>query len=250
VRELSAVDGDAPFAVKPAIKEDFLHATKAKAWRADSRAELQTRFEQAADVVGPGEVMIQELIPGDGRQQFACCAFAKHGDLIATMVVRRRRQHPQEFGRASTFVETVDLRLLEQLSARILGAIGYSGLAELEYKRDPRTGQFKLLDFNARTWGYHTLGFGAGVDFPYMQFAEQVGEAVMRCRAQVGVRWVRLVTDLPVGLSEIYHRRLRVRSYLRSLTGAHVESVFTSEDPLPAVAELALIPYLAHRRGF
>src|SRR5207245_10693964 len=123
-------------------------------------------------------VMIQDLIPGDGRQQFAYCAFFKGGRAVGSMVVRRRRQHSPEFGRASTFVETIELPLLEQLSERFLRAIDYYGLVELEYKLDPRNGEYKLLDVNARTWGYHTLGPGAGVDFPYMLFADKVGEQV------------------------------------------------------------------------
>ncbi len=248
--DLRTVDGDPPFVVKPAIKEDFLHATKSKAWRANNRTELRTRFEQAAELVGPGEVMIQELIPGDGRHQFACCAFVKDGDMVATMVARRSRQHPPEFGRASTFVETVDIPQLEQLSGKLLGSIRYDGLAELEYKLDPRTQKFKLLDFNARTWGYHTLGMGAGVDFPHLQFSDQIGEPVTPCRARVGTRWVRLITDVPTALREIYHGRLHPRPYLRSLATAHVEAVLSRDDPLPALAELALIPYLAVRRGF
>jgi D-aspartate ligase len=248
--DLTDVDADPPFVVKPAIKEDFLYATKAKAWRANDREELQDRFERAARLVRPGGVMIQELVPGDGRNQFACCAFVKNGEMIATMLARRRRQHPPEFGRASTFVETVDLPELEEISGRFFGAIRYSGLAELEYKLDPRTGEFKLLDFNARTWGYHTLGSAAGIDFPYLQFADQMGVPVRRCRARVGTRWVRVVTDLPTALTEIHRGRLRPRAYIRSLTTANAEAVFSTTDPLPGLAELALIPYLAYKRGF
>lgn len=59
----------------------------------------------------PGEAMVQELIPGDGRQQFSYCAFFKQGRAIGSMVAQRRRQHPPEFGRASTFVEPIDLPL-------------------------------------------------------------------------------------------------------------------------------------------
>ena len=81
-------------------------------------------------------------------------------------MAQRWRQHPPEFGRASTFVETIDLPLLENLSERFLKAINYYGLVELEYKLDPRDGQYKLLDVNARTWGYHSLGQRAGVGFP------------------------------------------------------------------------------------
>jgi D-aspartate ligase len=248
--QLSDIDLDPPFVVKPSVKEDFLRATKAKAWRANSWDELGARFEQAAALVGPGQVMIQELIPGDGRRQFACCAFVKAGEMLATMVACRRRQHPPEFGRASTFVETVDIPELEQLSAQFFSAIRYSGLAELEYKLDPRTDEFKLLDFNARTWGYHTLGYAAGIDFPYLQFADQIGQPTPPARAQVGRRWIRLVTDLPTALTEIRHDRLGLRVYLRSLTTADAEAVFSLNDPLPTLAELALVPYLVCKRGF
>ncbi len=248
--ELENIDGEPPFVIKPAIKEHFIYSTKAKAWRANNRNELREMFQRAAALVGPGEVMIQSLIPGDGRQQFAYCAFYKEGKALGSMVVRRARQHPPEFGRSSTYVETIDLPQLEVLSVRFLQAINYYGLVELEYKLDPRDQQYKLLDVNGRTWGYHTLGPGAGVDFPYMLYADQMGEPVETMRGRAGVRWIRLITDLPTGFVEIFGGRQNLWAYLRTLTGFHVESVFSREDPLPGLVELALIPYLAVKRGF
>jgi D-aspartate ligase len=248
--ELEQIRTEPPLALKPAIKEHFFYATKAKAWRANNRSELRELFQRAAAQVGPAEVMIQDLIPGDGRQQFAYCAFFKEGRAVGSMVVRRNRQHPPEFGRASTFVETIELPILEQLSERFLRAINYYGLVELEYKLDPRDGQYKLLDVNARTWGYHTLGPGSGVDFPYMVFADQVGQQVESRRARAGVRWIRLVTDLPTGIHQILNGHLEWRAYFRSLKSFQVEAVFSREDPLPGLAELALLPYLSLKRGF
>src|SRR5260370_2124205 len=135
--------------------------------------------------------MIQELIRGDGRHQLAYCAFLKGGRGGGRVVGRRNRQHPPECGRGSTFVETIELPLLEQLSERFLRAIDYYGLVELEYKLDPRDGQYKLLDVNGRTWGYHTLGPGAAVDFPSMLFADPVGKQVEPSRARPGVTLIR-----------------------------------------------------------
>ena len=60
-------------------------------------------------------------------------------------------------------------------SQRFLKAVDYHGLAELECKRDPRDGPAKLLDVNARTWGYHSIGTAAGVDFPYLLYRDQLG---------------------------------------------------------------------------
>ena len=250
VDELDQIPVDAPLALKPAIKEHFIYATRAKAWRANTREELRELFARASVHVGSGEVMIQDLIPGGGEQQFAYCAFYKGGRSLASMVVRRRRQHPHEFGRASTFVAAIELPILETLSERFLRSIDYYGLVELEYKLDPRDGQYKLLDVNGRTWGYHTLGSGAGVDFPYLLFADQMGEAVEPRRGRAGVSWIRLVTDLPTGLVEVLKRRLDWREYLRTLKNAQVEAVFNREDPLPGLMELLLIPYLSVKRGF
>jgi predicted ATP-grasp superfamily ATP-dependent carboligase len=246
--ELDEIHADAPFVIKPAIKEHFFYRTKAKAWRADSTIELKKLFQKAMDQVGPGEVMIQELIPGDGRHQFAYCAFFKDEQALGSMVVRRTRQHPREFGRASTFVETVNLPILEELSLLFLRAIGYYGLVELEYKLDPRNGEYKLLDVNGRTWGYHTLGFSAGVDFPYLLFADQAGNHVEPCRGRVGASWVRLVTDLPAGAMDVLFGSHDLCAYINSLRNCGTEAVFSREDPLPFFAELFLLPYFVVKK--
>ena len=239
-----------PFAIKPAIKEHFFYATKAKAWCANSHSELRTLFEKASELAGDGEIMVQELIPGGGSQQFSYCAFFRNGAAVGKMVVRRTRQHPLQFGRASTYVETVDIPLLEELSERFLRAIDYYGLVELEYKLDPRDSQYKLLDVNARTWGYHSLGAKAGVDFSYMLYSDQVGLPVSICKGRPGVAWVRTTTDLPAAMMGMLSGETNLKGYLRSLRNCNVEAVFSASDPLPGLAEVALIPYLALKRGF
>jgi len=249
VADLDLIDKEPPYAIKPAIKEHFFYATRAKAWRANTRAELKHLFHKASKEVGSGEVMVQDIIPGDGRHQFAYCAFFKSGNAIGSMLTRRTRQHPREFGRASTFVETLDVPGITDASIRFLREISYYGLVEMEYKFDARDEQYKLLDVNGRTWGYHSLGCGAGVDFPYLLFSDVMGEQVEACTARTGVSWVRLTTDLPMGLLDIVQGRQNVRGYLHSLKQADLEAVFCRDDPAPAVAELALLPYIYAKRA-
>ena len=239
-----------PFAIKPAIKEHFSYTTKAKAWRANSYSELRTLFRKASEFMPPGEIMVQELIPGGGSHQFSYCAFFRGGEAVGRMVACRRRQHPLQFGRASTYVETVDIPVLEELSERFLQAIDYYGLVEVEYKLDPRDSQYKLLDVNARTWGYHTLGARAGVDFSYLLYCDQVGLPVAPSFGRPGLAWVRTMTDVPAALVAILKGDSGWRAYLRSLRRCNVEAVFSARDPLPSVAEVVLIPYLAVKRGF
>jgi predicted ATP-grasp superfamily ATP-dependent carboligase len=239
-----------PVALKPAIKEHFVYATKAKAWRADDLQQLLELYDKAAAQVGGGEIMIQDLVPGDGTHQFAYCALFKDGTSIAKMHACRRRQHPAEFGRASTYVETIEMPELEALAEKFLRAISFYGLVEVEFKRDPRDGRLKLLDVNARTWGYHTLGRSAGVDFPYLLFADQVGQTIEPCAASSGVSWVRLATDIPTAMVELLKGRLNIGQYVKSLWQARTESVFAMDDLAPGMIELGLIPYLFIKRGF
>jgi len=251
IDQLSELDGlTPPFAIKPAIKEHFLYATKAKAWCAKSHAQLRELFKKASELVSPGEIMVQEVIPGGGTQQFAYCVFFRNGKAVGKMVAQRRRQHPLQFGRASTYVETVDVPVLEEFSERFLRKIDYYGLAELEYKLDPRDSQYKLLDVNARTWGYHSLGESAGVDFSYMLYADQLGMPVPESMGRPGVGWMRTTTDIPAAMCALVAGDVDFRSYLRSLRNCSADAVFSLKDPLPGLAEIALIPYLAIKRGF
>ena len=247
--DLAAIEVDNPVVLKPAIKEHFFYATHAKAWRANTPAELLAAFRRATRIMSASEVIIQEMIPGGGEQQYAYCTFFREGCPVASMTVRRRRQHPSDFGIASTYVETISLPELTKPSCRFLAAIDYYGLVELEYKRDPRGGVCKLLDVNARTWGYHSLGSAAGVDFPYLLFRDQIGAPVEEAHARPGVRWIRLSTDVPTALRDIRAGRLRPGEYLRSLRGEHAEAVFSINDLRPGLYEIALLPYLAVKRG-
>jgi D-aspartate ligase len=248
--DLERVDGHFPVALKPAIKEHFFYATKVKAWRANSPAELRELYRCALRHIPPEEIMIQDLIPGTGACQYAFCSFFKQGSSIAKLIACRRRQHPLEFGRSSTYVETVDVPLLEEYSERFLRAINYYGLVEVEYKCDPRDGQYRLLDINGRTWGYHTIGQLAGVDFPYLLFADQLNEPVASCTGRAGVRWIRLLTDLPTGVVGILSGQIEGGAYLESIRNFDEEAVFSAEDPLPGMMEITLLPYLYLKRGF
>jgi D-aspartate ligase len=250
IRDLEQIGDRMPLVIKPAIKEHFIYATKVKAWRADTREELAARFRQAETVLPPGEIMIQDLIPGGSQQLFGYCAFFKEGRAVATMVTRYGRQHPPQFGRSCTFVETVELPILEELAQRFLRRMDYYGLVEIEFKLDPRDAQYKLLDVNARTWGYHKLGAAAGVDFPHLLFADQLGEEVQPARARPGMSWIRLITDLPGGIANLVRGRLRFLPFVKSVLQSDTDAVFSFDDPLPSIAETALIPYLIHKRGF
>lgn len=242
--ELPSLYSQLPLAIKPAIKENFFYVTGAKAWRANSPAELQALYAKAASKIRTEEILLQEIIPGGGTEQYSYCAFVQNGRPHSTLTARRLRQRPYEFGRAATYVETVDAPEIEELSERFLRAIDYHGIVEIEFKRDFRDGLFKLLDVNARAWGFHGIGKGCGVDFSYAMYADRIQKPTEPARALPGVGWLRVTTDVPTALTDLVCGRLSPRDYLQSLSATRVEAVFDWKDLRPTLAEIILLPYL------
>ena len=238
-----------PVILKPAVKDSINRLTTAKAWRADSREELLALYEDACKLVPRDTIMVQEFVPGGGEAQFSYAALCRDGTVLAEMTARRMRQYPSEIGRASTYVETVERPEVIDPARRLLARMRLTGLAEVEFKLDPRDGRYKLLDINPRVWGWHTLGGAAGVDFPYLLWRLVAGERVPAVAARTGVAWLRLTTDLPTALPKLLRGRVPARPYLASLVRRpRAAAIFAADDPLPALLEVPLMVSLLVRR--
>ncbi len=246
--DAAAVDCAFPVILKPAVRESANPFTYDKAWRVDSREELLARYDEACGMIDPELIMLQELIPGGGECQFSFAAVCKDGIPVASITARRTRQYPMDFGRSSSYVESIEVPEVEDASHLLLAALSLDGLVEIEFKLDQRDGSYKLLDINPRVWGWHTLGRKAGADFPYLEWQLVHDEPVAKSQGRPGVKWIRGVTDLPVALREIRQKRLSLGSYLRSLRGSVEYAVLAADDPVPALLEVPLVSYVAWKR--
>ena len=159
------------------------------------------------------------------------------------MTARRHRQHPSDFGRASTFVETVDLPELAEPSIQFLEAVDYYGLVELEYKQDPRDGTLQAAGRQRADLGLsHARAVKRGSTSPTSSTATSSG-----CRWNPCAR----ATGRPLGPPG--HRRAQRRrrhpavgrgsvTTARTLRGIDTEAVFSLRDPLPGLYELRPAP--------
>jgi predicted ATP-grasp superfamily ATP-dependent carboligase len=239
--DLARLDCRFPLVLKPAMREQENPYTQAKAWRVDDWAELMARYDEAAALVGPHAVVLQEMIAGGGERQFSFAAVCDHGEPVASLVARRTRQYPIDFGYTSTFVEAIEEPAVEAAARRMLGAIGFTGLVEVEFKFDASDACFKILDINPRSWTWIGLGAAAGVDFPLIAWQMACGAAVTPVRAHPGAAWVHISRDLVAGCHEIWRGRRSLADYLKSFGRRLVFAAFAKDDPLPAFLELPLV---------
>jgi len=246
VDEAAELELEYPVILKPASGVIDNPISDVKVWIIEDREELLRRYVEASQFLPAGHVMIQEIIPGGGECQLSFASTCRDGEVLAYLTAERTRQMPPDFGRASTFVETVDIPEVVEPSQRIIADLRLTGLVEVEYKRDPRNGLVKLLDVNARAWGWHSIGAPAGVDFPYLAWQVAQGLEVEPATARPGVRWVRMSTDVPTFAKEILGRRMKLREYLKTFRPPLEGPLWAKDDPKPVFIE----PMILARRIF
>ncbi len=248
IEDLEEIDADFPLIVKPAVKARANRLTHDKAWKAGDRVELRRRYEDALRLLPADQIMIQDLIPGDGRYQLSYAGVMDRGRPVADVVARRLRQYPRHVGLHSTFVVSVEDGEVEQAAQRLVADLDYTGLIEIEFKRDPRDQSLNLLDINTRAWGWHTLGARSKVDFVHITWQLLQGIPVTPVRVPAGQTWMRLLTDALVAGQDIRSKHLSVREYVRLLARRHDPAVFAADDPLPALADGPRMAYLRWKR--
>lgn len=247
--ELASLQCEFPVILKPVLRRWCNRFTNEKAWYIGDRTSLLAGYDEACALVGPEIVMVQEFLPGWGEAQFSYAALCKDGRQIASIVARRTRQFPMDFGRLSTYVETVDDPGVVEPAVRLLESVSFTGIVEVEFKKDSRDGEYKVLDVNPRAWGWHTLAQRAGVDFPHLLWRLARGESVDEVRGETGKSWMRFTADLPMAIHEIMNGRLSVWDYLRSLRIPAESAIFAWDDPLPGLLELPSLASLLGKRA-
>jgi predicted ATP-grasp superfamily ATP-dependent carboligase len=152
------------------------------------------RLYRATEYLTSHPSLIQERIVGPGIGVFVLC---DHGRLLAVFAHRRLREKPPSGG-VSVLCESVavDPELRRQ-AVRLLGPLGWHGVAMMEYKQDHRTGTPVLMEVNGRFWGSLQLAVDAGVDFPFLSCQLALGERPdVPATYEVGVRSRWLLGDL------------------------------------------------------
>lgn len=210
----------------------------------ESPDELRETYH--ATVERHGRTILQEFIPA-GEERGVYTLYDGDGRLVRVTVQRRLRSHPPEGG-ASTYRETVSDPDLVEVADRLLGSIGWhSGVAMVEFRTDPRTGDPVLMEINPRLWGSLTLSVFAGVDFPNHLSRVALGEPVEPdLRYAVGVRSRDLFRDL---------QQLRQREDTATAVGEFFEPSprpcsydgLSWDDPLPTLGHCLYYSKHLHR---
>jgi protein-tyrosine-phosphatase/predicted ATP-grasp superfamily ATP-dependent carboligase len=242
-----------PVAVKPrrSYTLDSLH-DRGKVALVDSEVRLQVALDA---IKGREDHLVEAFFQGQG---VGVSLLAARGTVLYAFEHHRLTEGPA--GGSSLRVSApVDP---ERLAAcqRMLAELAYTGVAMFEFRRDPASGGWVLLEVNARFWGSLPLPLSLGLDFPYDLLRVLSGASVVAPPSYpVGVYGRNLLGDLfassqrlPAGTGAIAKGLVALREVLaivpQMLSGREHSDTYVRDDPSPGFAEVAHLVRTARQR--
>jgi D-aspartate ligase len=234
-----------PCLVKPTISHTFTKKFKKKLFKANNRLEL---LEMYSNLTSKGfRMMVQEDIHGEDRNLITLnTVFNDNSEPLVIFMHRRLRQNPPKYGVVALGESVWEPRIIDP-AIKLLKAIGFQGIAHVEFKLDPWTNDFKFIELNGRSYLSISLPTACGINLIYTAYRNAIGEKVpplknYKCIYECGVKWLDLPSYIEsiIKLREIKHVPLgqSVRPLLsRKLSFA----TLSRDDPAPLLMELIFL---------
>lgn len=225
-----------PCALKPVHSHAFARIYRnRKAFIAGSRKELRQLW---AETSLRGLTMVAtEIIPGGDDRLCSYYAYIdEDGRPLVELTKRKIRQYPTGFGLGSYEI-TDDAPDVRRAGAAFFRAAGIRGLANVEFKRDPRDGVLRLIECNHRFTASNELIRAAGIDLAWLSYARVAGLELPRLdRYRTDVTLWNPLRDLRGVVGPTIRGETTLASWLPGLLRRQILPVFAWDDPGPTLA--------------
>lgn len=227
-----------PCVLKPDDSRAFWTAFRAKVFVVQDAGELLARCAEAA-ALGLSLVAQEWVETRPGGFWSVASYLSPDGTPRGVFTGRKLEQWPPDFGTCCLADARWDPEIADA-GVRVLQALGYSGISEIEFVQDAATGRSLLLDVNTRAWKWIGLPVAAGVDLPLLAYRDAVGEPFDSGPQRDGARWTFLRDYVPLlraGAATVPEEQVTKDEWTALLAGrpsSLVDAVHDPDDPEPA----------------
>ncbi|MGH3309525.1 MAG: ATP-grasp domain-containing protein [Streptomyces sp.] len=222
-----------PWLLPPGLRSTTLVRTPSDA------CELYERSTQAGS-----QLLLQRCLPGGhGTDWFFHGYAAERGRFLLGGAGRKERSWPPRTGLTAVGTWLANPEV-EAAAARLAAYVDYRGILDLDFRLDPETGSYHLLDFNPRPGAqFRLFTDDAGVDVVRAQHLHLTGRQVPAQLGGPGRVFVAenyaLLSAAVAGASRVRDRdrdRILVRARAGGRDGRVERAWFSAEDPAPFFA--------------
>lgn len=195
------------------------------------------------------DYFIQELLPLKKTTRIiSFTAFSIHGEIKSHWIGEKVREHPIILGTATMSKSAFVPELYDKCVA-LLKALEYSGVSEIEFLKLDGDDKYYLIEMNPRTWLWVGLAKTCGVDYAMMIYYYLNGKDYnYPTKFEPDYYWVNPLTDIPYSVKGLLGGNYKLNEILKSYSKVKDFSVFKSNDLLPAMMMMILLPYIALKR--
>ncbi|MER6418823.1 ATP-grasp domain-containing protein [Streptomyces sp. NPDC001137] len=195
----------------------------------------------------PPPVLMQEYIPRQQAEDWITHLYCGPGGVPRVLFTGLKLRSWPPYAGVTTRALALSNPELAELADQLCRRIGYSGVADLDWRYDRRDGRYKLVDFNPRTGAQFRLFENVhGVDVVRAMYLDLTGREVPEGRQSEGRAFVAGQLDLA---SVAVWLRTEHRLPPDLLNRVAMERAWLCrDDPLPAVIEAIRFTGLVTRR--
>ena len=226
-----------PLIAKPLAKGGRFDAYfGARALRLDTEQDLLGRF---AEFPWGEPLLFQQFIAGADADIYFCLTWCdRNGDAKVHFTGRKVRSWPRGTGNTAS-ARPAKAPEVTAATLALFRAVGMRGLASLEFKQDPGSGDFYVIEPTIGRTDYQSgVAPANGVNIPYIAYLDLLGRPLGEMTpTPAPVLWVDRVNDTRAAQAAMQAGDLSADEYRRSLAGAKVYALRAGDDPMPYLVD-------------
>jgi len=145
-------------------------------------------------------MLFQEYVHGYADRMYTIGIYAnRNHDILGIFTGRKVRGFPPDIGDCIVGQsEEVPSELVEMVK-NIVKESDYHGIAEFEFKKDSRSGEFRFIEVNPRSWSWIGITPACDVSLPMIAYSDLIDDNDMSCKYSKActeeVKYVKLLQD-------------------------------------------------------
>ena len=179
-------------------------------------------------IINDQEYILQNYIPAVDYSLSVCC---KDGEIIAYTSNRAIVPSERTFGLGRFFAYVNNEQIID-IGRRLVSALEWNGVADIDFLVDNRDQKIWILEFNPRFWQSLLGGLIAGVNFPLIWCLSAL-DINFSCNQHETTKYL----NLSLYINELFSRLFR-RAQNKDVHWYQTNLKFISTDPLPEAVEV------------
>ncbi len=221
-----------PCLIKPFYSHRYFGRFGEKMTEVKNYDEMLAVFEQAAQ--SNIRVMIQELIPGGDEQGVNYNSYFWNGEPLIEFTAQKIRYSPSGFGVPCVVKSMKHIPEVLESARKILQAIQFNGYSCIEFKKDHRDGNYKLMEVNGRFNRSSLLSLKCGINFPWLVYNHLIDGKLPHYQGyHPDVYWIDEFKDMAISFKQLLSKRYTFTQFIKPYLKPKIFAVFDKNDWMP-----------------